>query len=88
YKIGNQSDYSAVIDAKYMLFTRRHMLEFLQGNIDRGVQNQIFLDYYFYLREIEKKYDSYKILPLSEWKGEAWEGFYEELKQRGIKGQY
>lgn len=88
YKIGNQSDYSALIDAKYMLFTRRDILEFLQENIDRGVQDQIFLDYYFYLREIEKKYDSYKSLPLSEWNGEAWEGFYEELKQRGIKGQY
>lgn len=52
YKIGNQSDYSAVIDAKYMLFTRKQMLEFLQENIDRGVQDQIFLDYYFYLIEI------------------------------------
>lgn len=88
YKIGNQSDYSTVIDAKYILFTRKQMLEFLKENIDRGVQDQIFLDYYFYLREIDQKYDSYKILPLSEWKGEAWEGFYEELKQRGIKGQY
>lgn len=71
YKIGNPSDYSVVIDAKYMLFTRRDMLEFLQENIDRGVQDQIFLDYYFYLREIDQKYNSYKTLPLSEWKGEA-----------------
>ncbi|OFC81345.1 hypothetical protein FORC10_2747 [Bacillus cereus] len=88
YKIGNQSDYSAVIDAKYVLLIREQMLEFSQENIDRGVQDQIFLDYYLYLRELDQKYDSYKILPLSEWKGETWEGFYEELKQRGIKGQY
>ncbi|MGH1274928.1 PD-(D/E)XK nuclease family protein [Bacillus cereus] len=88
YKIGNQSDYSAVIDAKYKLFTRKQMLEFLQESIDRGVQDQIFLDYYFYLGGIDQKYNSYKTLPLSEWKGEAWEGFYEELNQHGIKGQY
>lgn len=25
---------------------------------------------------------------LSDWKGEAWEGFYEELKQHRIKFQY
>lgn len=57
-----------------MLFTRKQMLEFLQENIDSGVQDQIFLDYYFYLREIDQKYNSYKTLPLSKWKGEAWEG--------------
>lgn len=59
------------IDAKYVLFTRKQMLEFLQENIDRGVQEQVFLDYYFYLREIDQKYSSYETLPLSEWKDGA-----------------
>jgi len=50
-----------------MLFIRKRMLEFLQKNIDRGIQDQIFFDYYFYVRKIViKKYDLYKTLTLSE----------------------
>lgn len=40
YKIGNQSDYSEVIDAKYMLFTKKQMFKFLQENIENEIQGQ------------------------------------------------
>lgn len=88
YKTGNQSDYTSVYETKYVLLTRKQMLEILQNSIHEGIQDQIFLDYYSYLRKIDQNYDGYKTIPLNEWKGEAWEGFYEELKQRGVQGHY
>lgn len=71
YKTGSQSDYSSVFEAKYILFTRKKMLEVLQNGVNKGIQDQIFLDYYSYLREIDQKYDGYKNLQLNEWKGET-----------------
>lgn len=88
YKTGNQGDYSAVREAGYIPFMRKHMLEVLQSSMQAGNQNTILVDYYTHLQEIEKMYNQYKTLPLEEWKGRMWEGFYEDLKENDVAGKY
>ncbi|MFX3625135.1 MAG: hypothetical protein ACE3JP_14210 [Ectobacillus sp.] len=88
YKIGNQSGYAPVIEAKYVPFTRKHILDVLEKAAELGIEDQIFIDYYAHLKSVEKSYADYKALPLQDWQGHMWEGFYEELKRSGIDGDY
>lgn len=81
-KTGDQSDFSSPKKAGYSLFLRKEFLEILEYGIEQGVQNEIFLDFFTHLSDIESSVQSYKSLPLQQWKWNSWKGFYSELQER------
>lgn len=88
YKIGNQSNYDTVVAAGYKPFLRKDMLAILQEGYKRNITDSIFNDYYQHLLSTEEAYNKYKTAPLHEWKGLAWQGFYSELQNAGILGEW
>ncbi|WP_156289421.1 PD-(D/E)XK nuclease family protein [Oceanobacillus salinisoli] len=87
FKIGNQSDYSSVKEAGYEVVTRSEILSLLSEGINRGVESDIFRDYYDYLVEINENYKSYESRLISKWTWLGWQGFYTEI-QKYIDGNW
>lgn len=81
FKTGDQSNYSEILKSGYVVFSRSDFLEILDYGYRTGITNQIFLDYRSYLANIDNEINSYKVLPLSEWKWASWKGFFIELQQ-------
>ena len=81
FKTGDQSDYREIHKNGYIVFSRSDFLKVLNAGHMTGITNQIFLDYRNHLQKIDNEVNSYKILPVSEWKWESWKGFFIELQQ-------
>jgi len=74
-KTGEQSNLSAVHAENYRVFSRT---DFLAGlTVASESKNQIFIDYLSYLNEIDADFNSYETLPVTEWTGRAWQGFFQ-----------
>lgn len=76
FKMEEQGDYSALIKARYDIFTRQRMLSILEEYPVAVNQNDILFDYYRYLKELDEKINSYQTLPLNEWHRNSWKGFF------------
>lgn len=90
FKMEEQGKYSAIEEAGYKLFTREKMLSilepyFLEVGIRQG--NNILMDYYFHLRELDDKINSFKFLPLDQWHWYSWKGFFSSI-QNEIGGNW
>lgn len=81
YKIADQSNYHSVEKAEYRPFTRRTMLEIMKNGLERGINNDIFLDYYNHLQELENSIQAFRTKPVAKWNANQWQGFYQEVKQ-------
>ncbi len=81
-KTGDQSEYGAVVKAGYKPFLRNDFIEILEYALKIGVKNNILTDFYHHLVAIEKSFQSYKIIPISQWHWDSWKGFYTELAKR------
>lgn len=79
YKTGFQSDLSVVKEAGYNFISRKQMLDFMHPYTEK-IKNQIFLDYYEYWNDFQKKVEEYKSLPVSDWGWHQINGFYDFLK--------
>ncbi|OAO80282.1 hypothetical protein A0O32_1531 [Anoxybacillus flavithermus] len=77
-----------MVAAGYKPFLRKDMLAILQEGYKRNITDSIFNDYYQHLLSTEEAYNKYKTAPLHEWKGLAWQGFYSELQNAGILGEW
>lgn len=86
FKTGEQNSYKTAEEANFKLFLRKGFLEILDKGDELNITNSIFRDYYFHLKDIEKKYNSYSNLPTNKWVddyyGYCWVGFFKELKER------
>ncbi len=90
FKMEEQGNYNDIKEAGYSLFQRRNMLSILENyinSIERTKQNDIIVDYYKNLDNLDKKINSYLTQPLNNWKWYAWQGFYSEL-QKHIGGNW
>ena len=88
-KIGFQSDMSAVDRAGYKYFGLETILSVLEKYAFKTT-NDIFMSYYFYLKQWHRDINQYKYLPVCEWGGAQISGFYHSLKQEfhGMKLNY
>jgi len=91
FKMEEQGNYTTMFKYGYTLFTREKMLSILKTyylETINGESNNILLDYYFYLKELDENINGFKTLPLDEW-GEwySWKGFFATL-QKEIKGDW
>ncbi len=75
YKIGFQSDFANVHEAKYVLCGRETILSILGKYISRTT-NDIFKNYYEYLNEFNIKANQFITLPIESWGWEQINGFY------------
>jgi len=80
-KTRDQSDYANVERSDYRVFERHDVLSVLEYGNDQGVRDSIFADYRRYLIGLEDAVASYANLPLDEWTGDSWTGFFMKLKE-------
>jgi hypothetical protein len=83
YKMGFQSDLSAVRAAGYQIVTRAQMLKLMAGYADQ-TKSEIFLDYYAWWNEYHQQTLRYRELPLDQWNSEQIFGFYDDLQTSGF----
>lgn len=84
-KTGSQSRYKKEEDAGYKLFLRDDFLKILRTEINKGIKNDILIDFHNYLENRQSDILSFKSTPVSQWTWNAWVGFYEYL-QTEIEG--
>lgn len=85
---GDQCDYSEVINNGYSVVCRKDLLAFFASCNDLRAKyhSDLLEDYVSFLSEIEADVQSYKKLPISQWKWNSWKGFYSELKKQLAEG--
>ncbi len=81
-KTGDQGEYHTVKKTGYKLFLRSDFIDVLEFAITSGVKNNILLDFYHHLMAMEQSFQSYKTLPVPEWRQDSRKGFYTELAKR------
>lgn len=81
FKTGDQSNFITIKNIGYQIFLRNDFLEVLNYGINLGIKNDIFIDFYQYLTDIENSVQSYLSLPVNEWHWDSWKGFYKALQQ-------
>jgi len=77
---GDQGSYESVRAAGYEILRRRDLIGLLHDYLGHGGSDSIVRDFHGYLSGIERKVEAFRILPFSEWDGDAWQGFYSELQ--------
>ncbi len=90
FKMEEQGKYSVIEEAGYVSFSRDRMLSilrpyFLKTKNNHG--NDIILDYYTHLVELDDKINSFKTLPIDQWNWYSWKGFFSTL-QKNIIGNW
>lgn len=81
FKTGDQSNLENVREKSgYAIFGRKEFLEILHFGIQRGVKSDIFMDYFYWLQDIEDDVEKYKTKPIPEWQHNQWIGFFRALE--------
>jgi hypothetical protein len=88
FKTGDQSNFESIDKAKCKIFLREDFLKILESGISLGITNNIYIDFYNHLKNIEESVQSYKKLPVSEWCWNSWKGFYTEISKRLGEGNW
>lgn len=86
-----QANYSAIKDAGFSLFKRSKMLSILKvyiKTVERSKENNIIIDYYQNLNNLDKGIKSYLTKPLNEWRWDSFQGFYSELQRHIDDGDW
>lgn len=86
FKTRDQSDYTPITAAGYQPFLREELLAIL--NQHENIGSEIFQDFRACLNEIERSVQSFRVLPLSEWRWDQWVGFYVQLKKAFPDGNW
>lgn len=84
FKMEEQGNYGGVKEAGFAIFKRDKMLSILSeytNSTEKSKQNDIIVDYYKYLDDLDKKIKSYQTEPLDKWHWYSWQGFYSELQE-------
>jgi len=88
FKTGDQSNYRKVREKGYRTYKRNDFLKLLKSGKEKGIKNEIYLDFLNYLKSIDASVNSYQYLPLNEWHMDSWKGFYIELQKRLGQGDW
>lgn len=81
FTTGDQGNYEGIREAKYKVFSRKDFLKILKEFSAKGVDNNIFSDYFSYLQDIDNRVESYRHELLQDWCWDAWKGFYLNLQK-------
>lgn len=91
FKMEEQGQYKEIKNAGFYVFNRTKMLSILKQYVtstDNIKQNNIIIDYYKNLNNLDIEISSYLTRPLSEWNTwYGWQGFYSGL-QKHIGGDW
>lgn len=68
---------------KFFTFTRDELFPIFKPYKDK-IDNDIFTDYLEYLQHFDDEENAYKSLPISQWYGIRYNGFFEHLKDCGL----
>ena len=95
YKSGNESIHKLnnlrakytdeLQDASFRIIGKENVLDILQKTRSH---NAILLDYIDKLRTLHERTNAYKITPYTDWKWEAWQGFYLSLEEQLGEGDW
>lgn len=88
FKTGDQSNYKTIEKIGYKAFLRNDFLEVLNFGINKGINNEIFVDFYHHLTGIENSVQSFLHLPVNEWHWDSWKGFYTALQKELGNGEW
>ena len=67
----------------YFTFTRDVLFSIFEPYKDK-IHSDIFADYFEYLKHFESEETAYKTLPISQWWGIRYHGFFQHLKDSGL----
>lgn len=90
FKMEEQGNYWNVERAGYSIFGRDKMMTILSeyvSNTEESLRNNIAIDFYENLAELDRNIKSYLNLPVQKWYWHSWIGFYAEL-QKQIGGEW
>jgi hypothetical protein len=80
FKTFDQCDYANIQAEGFHLFDRTALLKCLQPFA--AVDNAILHDFYHRMQSIEDAVESFRHLPIAQWEGQSWVGFYKALRQQ------
>jgi len=86
FKTRDQSNYGPVMAAGYQPVLRKDFLDIL--NRYESIDSDIFQDFRASLNEVEYEVQSFRRLPLQDWKWNSWIGFYVEMKKAFPDGNW
>jgi hypothetical protein len=84
---GEQGSYKSIKDAGFVPILRSDLIEIMNSN-KIELKNNILMDFFHYLEEIENQVQSYLTLPLDNWEWYAWAGFYNKLQEILTDGEW
>ena len=87
-QIGEQGDYRQVRDAGYVVIRRPEIINLLRDYLGEGGSDSIVRDFHAYLMELDTKIEAFRLRPLEEWDGYAWQGFYTVLQETLGEGEW
>ncbi|STZ56252.1 Uncharacterised protein [Moraxella lacunata] len=73
------SDKTSDLGIKFEVFNRQDILNILKKY--SNIKNDIYQSYLQYLQEIENKSKTYLNLPIKDWQGYSWQGFFADLEK-------
>ncbi len=77
YKMDEQSNFGAVKQAGYSVFSRKQMLSVLDVHSEA---HDVLSEYYSHLKRLDAAIEAYRTLPTAEWNWFAWRGFFSQLQ--------
>jgi hypothetical protein len=87
-KTGEQSNYENIKNHGYKPFLRKEILSVFKKGINDGVTNNIFLDFYNHLKNMDDSIESYQNLTVGNWTHDSWKGFFSELQNELGTGEW
>jgi len=85
YKMDEQSNFGAVQQAGYSVFSRKQMLSVLDAY---SGAHDVLSEYYLHLNRLHDAIEAYRILPRTEWNWFAWRGFFSQLQKALGDGEW
>lgn len=87
YKIGFQSDKRIITESGYKYFGLDEIYIIIEKHINR-IGNDIFIDYYNYIKCIRDEIAKYKTLPVCKWNWAQINGFFDYIKSKSYGDMY
>lgn len=85
YKMDEQSNFGAVKQAGYSVFSRKQMLSVLDAH---SGAHDVLSEYYWHLKRLDTAIEAYRTLPRAEWNWFAWRGFFSQLQEKLGDGEW
>lgn len=89
FKMEEQGEYTEIEKNGYSLLSRERMLSILKNYMKSKNEklNDIMVDFYCYLKNLDSQINSYKTLPIKDWHWYSWTGFFSRI-QNDIGGNW